>query len=93
MTACPVMLGQVHTPSSALRLYMDKKAETARPHVVRLRPDLALFACPHPSALFVSRRKGNREIILNVFQQVTQFLSESPATNQVPRSRLCRVPQ
>ena len=68
-------------PNLRAVVFMGKNAETARPQVARVRSELALFTCPHPSPLFVNRRQGNREIILNVFRQVTQFLSESRAIN------------
>ncbi|MDR5750210.1 MULTISPECIES: uracil-DNA glycosylase [unclassified Caballeronia] len=58
-------------------VFMGRKAEKARPQVARLRPDLALFSCPHPSPLFVNNRPGNREIILNVFREAAQFLDEA----------------
>jgi len=57
-------------------VFMGKDAQQAHPQVASLRPDLALFACPNPSPLFVNNQPGNRDVILGVLQKVARFLDE-----------------
>jgi uracil-DNA glycosylase len=53
-------------------VFVGKKAERAQPQVEQLRPKLRLFACPHPSPLFINKATGNRERILAVLREVAR---------------------
>ncbi len=58
-------------------VFVGRKAERAWSQVERLRPELRLFACPHPSPLFVNNSPGNKDRILLVLRGVAKLLSEA----------------
>jgi uracil-DNA glycosylase len=56
-------------------VFVGRKAEKARPEVERLRPNLSLFNCPHPTPMFVNHACGNRDRILAVLRDVARCMS------------------
>ncbi|MGE8098089.1 uracil-DNA glycosylase [Pseudomonas fluorescens] len=57
-------------------VFMGQKAQKARSQVELLRPDLALFSCPHPSPMFINRLPGNRARAKEALQIVSSYLTE-----------------
>lgn len=55
---------------------VGRSAQRAEPAIRALRPDLRVFRSPHPSPLFVNRRPGNRDILLDAWRAVAEFLGE-----------------
>lgn len=70
----PRLLEQL--PKLRMVVLVGRKAEKARSEINRVRPELLLFVCPHPSPMFVNRSPGNRERILAVLRQVVQSLGQ-----------------
>ena len=66
-------------PNLRAVVFVGRKAEKARPRVARLRPNVSLFVCPHPSPLYVNHAPGNRAIILAVLRDVARYVPDTPA--------------
>ncbi|WP_458071113.1 uracil-DNA glycosylase [Rhodanobacter sp. BL-MT-08] len=56
-------------------VFVGKKAERARAQVEKLRPELRLLTCPHPSPLFVNNAPGNKERILLGLREVADLIA------------------
>jgi uracil-DNA glycosylase len=61
-------------PRVAVAVLVGRKAQRARRHFVALRPDVAVFDCPHPSPLFVNRLPANREVVVEALRAVAAAL-------------------
>jgi uracil-DNA glycosylase len=66
-------------PNLRAVVFLGRKAQKARPPVERLRPNVSLFVCPHPSPLFVNHAPGNRDRILAVLRDVARYVSDTAA--------------
>ncbi len=55
-------------------VFLGKKAQRAEEDIRRFRQDLRFFYSPHPSPLVVNRRPENRNEILKVMKEVSQFI-------------------
>ena len=53
---------------------VGQKARKAKSHIKKLAPELAILESPHPSPLFVNRKPGNRQLLLEKFRRVRAFL-------------------
>jgi len=53
---------------------LGKKAQKAEERILAMFPDLVVFNCPHPSPMYVNRNPNNRQIILEKFISVKNFL-------------------
>ena len=53
---------------------VGRKAQRVRSRLEHSHPDLELFACPHPSPMFVNRKPGNRAVLSNAFTDIRAFL-------------------
>ncbi|MBI3693596.1 MAG: uracil-DNA glycosylase [Acidobacteria bacterium] len=56
-------------------VFVGQKACMAEHDILRLLPAIKLITMPHPSPLFINRRRGNRVRILNVLQDVARLLA------------------
>ena len=56
---------------------VGRKAQRASIHIEKVRPNIRLFMCPHPSPLFVNHSPFNREKILLVLQQLRDYLKDN----------------
>ncbi|HEY7504677.1 MAG TPA: uracil-DNA glycosylase, partial [Gemmatimonadales bacterium] len=61
-------------PRVAVAVLVGRKAQRVRRHFVALRPDVAVFDCPHPSPLFVNRLPANREVVVEALRAVAAAL-------------------
>jgi len=66
-------------PNLQAVVFVGRKAEKARLEVTQLRPNLALFVCPHPSPMFVNHAPGNRDRILLLLRDVADCMSMARA--------------
>ena len=57
-------------PRLALAVLVGRKAQRIRGQHTRLRPELQVFHCPHPSPLFINRRPENRVVLLEALRAV-----------------------
>jgi len=53
---------------------VGRKAQRTSIHIQKVRPNIRLFMCPHPSPLFVNHSPLNRERIIVVLREVAEFL-------------------
>jgi uracil-DNA glycosylase len=56
---------------------VGRKAERAMPMLNNITLQTKVFACPHPSPVFVNRSKGNRDRILQVLLEVAEHLYDT----------------
>ncbi|MBZ2189252.1 uracil-DNA glycosylase [Alcanivorax sp. JB21] len=61
-------------PKLRLVVLVGAKAQKAHKHIQNVAPHLGLLSSPHPSPMFVNRRPGNREAILNSLRTVSMSL-------------------
>lgn len=54
---------------------LGKKAQRVRSPINAIAPQTKCFSTPHPSAFFVNRSPGNREVLLGDLWKVKAFLS------------------
>ena len=62
---------------------VGRRAQAARSCLERARPDLRLFAMPHPSPMFVNRAPGNRKSLIAALDRVARYLGEGKAAVQL----------
>lgn len=61
-------------PRLRVVVLVGAKAKKIEKHIQSIAPDLEVFSSPHPSPMFVNRRPGNREMILNSWIAVRLFM-------------------
>jgi uracil-DNA glycosylase len=55
---------------------MGRKAQRAKQDLLQIAPRAKLFNCPHPSPMYVNRSAENRDVIVNVFKEVAEYLGD-----------------
>ena len=53
---------------------MGRKAQKNMKELMLLVPDAAFFQCPHPSPMYVNRKKENKGVLLASLEEVRAFL-------------------
>lgn len=82
----PVRAAEVRESADALRSLLGlladlrcvalvgRKSQLARATIEQARPDVQIVEMPHPSAMFVNRKPGNRALVLDGFRQAARFI-------------------
>jgi uracil-DNA glycosylase len=73
-------------PRLEVIVLVGQKAQKVEREIRRLRPRVRIVRSPHPSPLFVNNKPGNRQLILNVLQQVADHLGIDRAQQAAPVS-------
>ncbi|MBU1700915.1 MAG: uracil-DNA glycosylase [Candidatus Eisenbacteria bacterium] len=61
-------------PRLRIVVLVGRKAQRVAERIRQLRPDLILMPCPHPSPVFVNRRRENRGMVLEALREVAEKL-------------------
>jgi uracil-DNA glycosylase len=55
---------------------VGRKAQKAENFVKKIHPSLFIETCPHPSPMFINRKVGNRDVILDSLRMIKARLEE-----------------
>lgn len=69
-------------PRLRVVVLVGRNAQRVRTRLATRRGDLLLIDCPHPSPLFVNRRPGNRELLLEALRSVAEALHNGGPSRQ-----------
>lgn len=61
---------------------IGSKAKKATVHIEKIIPTVKIFTAPHPSPMFINRKKENETFLLNRLKEIQAFLDSSDLLTQ-----------